>query len=170
MDAVFELRIREEGRHLGKQQNEYIAVPPKIVENDDESDPEDVYIRPKDLPYQLKHCYSIIDKQETVFEDDDEDNLIFAKQPFDTVLNIGYEDLLTHLPTKFLARRSDIIVSSTLSITLTPQDDMYEKKKMANITVDEIDNWIDKRNKYRETSIWNARMPEHRAVAEGITT
>ena len=73
-----------------------------------------------------------------MFDDDDEDALIFINQPYETVTNIGYEHLLDHLPTKFLARRSDIIVSSTLSITLTPQDDIYEKKKMALLPDEEL--------------------------------
>ena len=61
-------------------------------------------------------------------DEDDEDALILTPQPYETVMNIGYSNMLTHLNTKFLARRSDIIVSSTLSITLTPQDDGYMSK------------------------------------------
>jgi len=40
-------------------------------------------------------------------------------------MQTGFKDHLNHLSTKFIARRSDIIVSSTLSITLTPQDDGF---------------------------------------------
>ena len=56
-------------------------------------------------------------------DSDDEDALILAQQPFETVMQTGFKDYLNHLHTKFIARRSDIIVSSTLSITLTPMDD-----------------------------------------------
>lgn len=97
----------------------------------------------------MKVCYQIIDKHEIEFDDDDEDALILALQPFDTVAMIGYEDLLEHIPTKFLARRSDIIVSSTLSITLSPVDAIYEKKKMALIKDEEVEDWITKRNEFR---------------------
>ena len=79
----------------------------------------------------MKCTYQPVEKTEFELDDDDEDYLLFALQPFDTVMNIGYSDMLTHLNTKFLARRSDIIVSSTLSITLTPIEDKYTKKKQS---------------------------------------
>ena len=63
---------------MGRQVNPYIAVPPENGDDDELSEPENVYIRPKMQPYQLKNCYTILDKQEVIFDDDDEDALIFA--------------------------------------------------------------------------------------------
>ena len=77
-------------------------------------------VKPVWEPPQLKNHYKPVPKVEFEIDEDDEDALILGIQPFETVMNIGYNDLLTHLNTKFVARRSDIIVSSTLSITLTP--------------------------------------------------
>jgi hypothetical protein len=74
------------------------------------------------LPHQLKNKMRVQPIEEVVFDDDDEDALVLQHQPFETVSSIGFDPLLNHLNTKFLARRSDIIVSSTLSITLTPED------------------------------------------------
>ena len=54
--------------------------------------------------------------------DDDEDALVLQQQPYETLSSVCFSDHLNHLNTKFLTRRSDIIISSTLSITLTPQD------------------------------------------------
>ena len=85
-------------------------------------------------PYQLKNWYLPVEKTEFVLDDDDEDFLLFMPQPFDTLMSIGYSDLLTQLPTKFLARRSDIIVSSTLSITLTPIEEKFVPLKKALMT------------------------------------
>lgn len=70
----------------------------------------------------MKTIYQIKQEEEVEFDEDDDDALILALQPFDTVMSVGYGDYLTHKPIKFVARRSDIIVSSTLSITLTPAD------------------------------------------------
>ena len=155
---------------LGRQVNQYIAIPPAKEGGDDDSEPENVYIRPKMQPYQLKNVYTIIDKQEIVFDDDDEDALILALQPFDTVQNIGFEDMLTHLPTKYVARRSDIIVSSTLSITLTPQADLFESKRLALMSDDEILPWITKRNEFRQLVIDNARLPKKSFQDGALTT
>ena len=70
-------------------------------------------------------------------------------QPFDTVMSVGHSDLLTQLPTKFLARRSDIIVSSTLSFTLTPIESSYRPLDKALMTDDEVTEWVDKRQEFR---------------------
>ena len=75
-------------------------------------------------------------------------------------MNIGHSDLLTHLNTKFLARRSDIIVSSTLSITLTPTEDIYCKKKMAKMTEEEVVEWVDKRQEFRANFLELAKLPD----------
>ncbi len=81
---------------------------------------QDNYMQPMFDAYQLKTCYEIKQVEQVEFDSDDEDNLILVIQPYDTVMNVGYHHLLRHLPTKFVTRRSDIIVSSTMSITLTP--------------------------------------------------
>ena len=64
-------------------------------------------------------------------------------QPYDTVMNIGYSDILRHVPTKFFCRRSDIIVSSTLSITLTPKDDATsDKMNFGTINEAQVNDWV----------------------------
>ena len=78
------------------------------------------------MPYQLKTTYQIRQMDEIDWENEEEDAMILAQQPFETTMQTGFKDYLNHLQTKFVARRSDIIVSSTLSITLTPQDDGFE--------------------------------------------
>ena len=87
-------------------------------------------IVPRYEPYQLKTCYKVIAEEQIEFDSDDEDALILASQPFETVMSIGYNSLLTQLPTKFVARRSDIIVSSQLSFTLTPSEGNYKAKDL----------------------------------------
>lgn len=94
------------------------------------------------------------------FESDDEDALILALQPYDTVMSVGYNKHLTHLPTKFVARRSDIIVSSTLSITLTPLDDGYKAKNLVKLDPEEIRDWVDMRQEFRAKDIYTAKIPE----------
>jgi hypothetical protein len=59
------------------------------------------------------------------------------------VMSVGYGQLLTHLPTKFRSRRSDIIVSSTLSITLIPSDPEYRVKDLTLLKSEEVDKWCD---------------------------
>ena len=81
----------------------------------------------------MKTLYKVQQIDEIELDSDDEDALILAQQPFETVMQTGFKDYLNHLNTKFIARRSDIIVSSTLSITLTPLDDQFMPIQFANV-------------------------------------
>ena len=70
-------------------------------------------------------------------------------QPFETVTRIGYKHNLHHLPTEFFCRRSDILVSSTLSFTLCPvEQSTYVKKNFADLTDEEIYEWTNLRHKF----------------------
>ena len=60
-------------------------------------------------------------------------------------MNIGYRHHLTHLPTRFIFRRSDILVSSTLSVTLTPLESGFERKNLVEMSEKELDDWINLR-------------------------
>lgn len=48
------------------------------------------YIRPYYEPYQLKTRYNVKHEEQVDFDSDDEDALILALQPFDTVMSVGY--------------------------------------------------------------------------------
>lgn len=98
--------------------------------------------------YQQKTVYKMIEEEEVSFDEDDDDALILALQPFDTITSVGYGHLLTHKPVKFAARRSDIIVSSTLSITLTPADAVYRVLDKALLTPEQCSIWCHNRHLY----------------------
>ena len=158
---VFEIRERENERTGVKQVNQFIAIPEEELSEAASSDIEIVDIKPVSQPYQLKNLYQPVEKTEFELDDDDEDYLLFMPQPFDTVMNIGHSELLTHLPTKFLARRSDIIVSSTLSITLTPIAANYRPMDKALMTDEEVNKWIDKRQEFRAMKLVQiAKLPQ----------
>lgn len=97
----------------------------------------------------MKTVYKIHEREEVEFSDDDDDALVLALQPYDTVMSVGYGHLLTHKPIKFVARRSDIIVSSTLSITLTPADSDYRPLDKGLLTPEQLSIWCHKRHEFR---------------------
>lgn len=90
------------------------------------------------------------------FDSDDDDAFILGLQPYDTVMSVGYGSLLTHRPIKFIARRSDIIVSSTLQLTLTPSDSGYRPLDQALLSREEIYDWCLKRCEFRAIGIETA--------------
>ena len=72
-------------------------------------------------------------------------------------MGISQADMLNHLSTKFLARRSDIIVSSTLSIALTPVEN-YKPTQFALLTPEYILHWIHFRNKFRAERVHQQKL------------
>ena len=59
-DAVFEIRNAKNQRTYGRQVNQFIAIQ-HVKEEDEDSGPETIYIRPQKQPYQLKNCYKIVE-------------------------------------------------------------------------------------------------------------
>lgn len=100
------------------------------------------------------------DAEDIELDSDDEDAVVLQPQPYETTSSIGYQDFLNHLSTRFIARRSDIIVSSTLSITLTPIDDTVEPVHFSLIDADEIWDYVMLRQEYRATQINSNKLPK----------
>lgn len=104
----------------------------KIEDSDDE------YIKPVSESYQLKTVYSIKPDEDYNPYDDDEEANQLELQPYDTSLSIGFQHLLSHKPIKFRTRCSDIIVTSTLQLTIAPADSNYVVKDLALLSKEEI--------------------------------
>ena len=153
-NEIFERRIQlNKKEHLNKI-NPFIAAPEEEGEKSIyEGKKEESYIQCMYDPYQLKTTYLVKKVEEIEFDSDDEDAIILAQQPYETVMQTGFKDYLNHLNTKFLARRSDIIVSSTLSVTLTPEDDGFRPTHFAEIEDFEIWEYVMKRQEYRALKI-----------------
>ena len=76
-------------------------------------------------PYQLKICYDI--KSDSSELDDEEENMFIVEnkqfaeeQPYMTPTRSGYKLFLKQLSSKDLCRRSDITITSTLSMGIFP--------------------------------------------------
>ena len=80
-------------------------------------------------------------------------------------MQAGWKDYLNHLPTKFVARRSDIIISSTLSITLTPIESTVKPIQFALLTKQEVDEFILLKNNYRALKITSHFLESHQIKA-----
>jgi hypothetical protein len=73
-----------------------------------------------------------------------------------TAASIAYFELLKQLPTEELAKRSDIMITSTLSMSMFPKDKrIINNKKRANMTHSQIREYIDEKNAF------NAIVKEH---------
>ena len=161
-NEVFERRNKELRKKYMSQINPFIEIIEDKKEDMDalSDDSEEKIIRIQCDPYQLKTKYEVKDVEEFVISDDDEDGLLLASQPYETVKAINFEDYLNDLPTKFVARRSDIIVSSTLSITLTPIDDGFVPKNFAKIDTEATEEYVRLRNEYRAFGVSTCRLPQ----------
>ena len=146
-NEIFELRNKANHEKDLFKKNKFIK-PPKTEAVDEYADGDEGQIIENLFePYKLKNQYKIEHKEEIDFDNDEENALLLGSQPYETVTSIAFGDYLNHLPTKFVARRSDIIVSSTLSITLTPTDEKYvEPLHLAKAEEDEIREYVDKRS------------------------
>lgn len=159
---IFEIRNALNMKNNPNENNKFIAAPEEEHSGAYEGYQEEVYIRSAFEPYQLKTIYKVKKVDEIEWDDEDEDLLILAQQPFETVMQIGFKDHLNHLNTKFIARRSDIIVSSTLSITMSPLEDGFTPVEFANVTRRQIDEYVERRQEFRALSVQSNSLASHK--------
>ena len=74
--------------------------------------------------------------KEPELDSDDDEVVTLAEQPYESVQDTCFRDYLNHLSTKYIARKSDIKVTSTLSFTLTPESDGFEPAKFTIMSPD----------------------------------
>ena len=158
---VFERRNLLNLKESLSKQNPFIAAPEsEEVFDRYEGEEEETYIAPVHDPYQMKTIYKVKDVQEVELDSDDEDALILQQQPFETIQQTGFSSYLNHLDTKLIARRSDIIVSSTISITLTPQDDSANHFSRACLGQGPTDHKDGKKQGFVPFSLANAQYED----------
>lgn len=149
-NEIFERRILLNQKEYLNKINPFIAAPKDDIEAGIyEGAEEESYITTIFDAYQLKTNAQHKAVEEVEFDSDDEDAIVLAQQPYETIMQTGFADYLNHLSTKFIARRSDIIVSSTLSVTLTPQGEEFEPAHFARIDSDDIWDYVMLRQEYR---------------------
>ena len=82
--------------------------------------------------------------------------LYLKEQPYATPTSVNYGPLLKQIAIQELARRSDVLITSTLSMTMYPKDKrMINLKKRALLSKNEIQDYIDER------SAFQAMVKEH---------
>ena len=128
---IFEIRNRDALKNAGSKKNPFIAAPEEDGYQRYEGRKEETYIRPVYQAYQLKTIYDHQPVKEPELDSDDDEVITLAEQPYESVQDTGFKDYLNHLSTKFVARKSDIKVTSTMSFTLTPESDGFQPASFA---------------------------------------
>mmetsp|Transcript_20713 Transcript_20713/g.31747 ORF Transcript_20713/g.31747 Transcript_20713/m.31747 type:complete len:214 (-) Transcript_20713:4170-4811(-) len=121
---------------------------------------ESTFIRSTFKPYQQKTVYEVMEDSSAFEGDDDSENedlLQDEDQPYETAASIAFGNSLKQIPVKELARRSDIIITSTLSVSMFPKDKRLIQFKMpAKMTYSELVEYVDERNAF------SALVKEHK--------
>jgi hypothetical protein len=96
----------------------YLMLPKEMQNLPDPDFVEDGMQRSQWEPYQQKVWYDIQPDSSEMEDSDDminEDILFAQEQPYVTPTSICFKELLKQVPTEELAKRSDIMITSTLS-------------------------------------------------------
>lgn len=114
---------------------------------------DDPPLRSQFEPYQQKIFYQVQeDSSELSVETEttDEDILFANKQPFMTTTKVGYDALLKQVRIPEFTKRSDIMITSTLSMSIFPKDKrMIQNVHLANMNEDELIEYIDQKNAFK---------------------
>lgn len=159
---IFGQRIKEAEKRNFLEQNSYIKLPQDMVEAVDPDFQDNGFVRSSFHPYQQKTVYQVYpdtseeerdEGEEEISEN--EDDLQAQKQPYETPTSIAYDKMLNHTQILQLARRSDIMITSTLSFNLITKDKrkMNQAFQKAHMTSKEqqlqLADYIDEKNTFQ---------------------
>tara|TARA_B110001469_G_scaffold90400_1_gene85826 strand:+ start:1182 stop:1640 length:459 start_codon:yes stop_codon:yes gene_type:complete len=86
----------------------------------------------------------------------DEDVLFAAEQPYYTATNVGYNKMLKQCKIPEMMKRSDIMITSTLSMSIFPKDKRaIQNQYFAQMEEESLIDYLDERNAF------NALVKEH---------
>jgi len=72
------------------------------------------------------------------------------EQPYETITSIGYSEYLKGVPTESVARRSDIMVTSTISMNIFPIDRrQISQVQRVQMGKDDLIQYIDEHNAFK---------------------
>jgi hypothetical protein len=106
--------------------NKFIQMPKTMQKTVDPDYADNGFVRSQFDPYQQKVQYEV--KSDSSIDEDESDEIAnedkqFAEeQPYVTATSIGHKEMLKQLPLEELAKRSDIMITSTLSMSIFPKD------------------------------------------------
>lgn len=140
--------------------NIYMRLPDHLTESVDPDFADTGFVRSVWLPYQQKIEYeavcdsSELDKDESASTNEDEKCM--QEQPYETPTSIHFGKNLKHIATNEMARRSDIVITSTISLNLICKDKRLIKEKYLGLmSRKEMVQYIDEKNAFK------AMLKEH---------
>lgn len=120
---------------------------------DDDLDRVHKYTRPVFNPYQQKVFYEVYEDSSEVEEDSpispDDDDRCAEEQPYLTPAHIRYKKDVDQMHIPDFAKRSDIVITSTLSLNLIPRDArIISEIHQADMKEEDIIEFIDEKNAF----------------------
>ena len=125
LNDIFEKRTE---RRILKQQlekNRFLQLPKMYQEEVDPDFDDRGFVKQANHPYQSKICYQAYadsSEMEDPSHSPNSDDLAGEPQPFETPTYLGFKENLRQVKTNEIAKRSDIVITSTLCMNLFPKD------------------------------------------------
>lgn len=160
LNDVFFHKFQKQNENQPLIENKFLMMAPED-DIEEEKLKNQIVLIPEFEAYQLKVIYEHEKEIQESASSENEDILQAQEQPYITTASISFNELLKQVPTKELAKRSDIMITSTLSISLFPKDKrIIMTKKRALLSTDpsnafSIQSLIDEKNAF------NALVKEH---------
>ena len=145
---VMEQKFKNDEEKKNAKQSEFVQLPTELKAELDPDFADNTFIKSAHQPFQQK-VELVVTSDDEPENEEERENLRFIDQPYNTVHQIGWSKLLNHLPTKQITRRSDIMVTSTLSFSLFPKRILVPGTNFALMTQEDIDQYLKKRSEIR---------------------
>jgi hypothetical protein len=151
---IFQQRLLQQDIMNRIELNKFLKLPLRYQETVDPDFADNGFVKTAWLPYQQKVEYDAVADSSEVGdgseESPNEDDLCAQEQPYETPTSIAYQPWLKQIPIVELARRSDIVITSTLSQNLIAKDKrLINEKCFALMKKSELREYIDELNAFK---------------------
>lgn len=171
---IFERRTEQKILQFHKDKNCFLQLPSEYRDDVDPDFDKEGFVKQANLPYQKKIEYEYYpdssDLELSVSEN--EDDLAAKEQPFQTATMVGFRPSLIQLHNEEFCKRSDIVITSTLSMNLFPKDKrVINTKYRAYFDNEQLTEYIDQKaaflSLYKETQFAQHKIRNKDMVFRG---
>lgn len=136
------------------ENNKFLKLSKQFLEEYSDEDRMVTFTRPRFQPYQQKVEYEVLSESSEFDEESpispDDDDRCAEEQPYITPSYIRYRKDVEHIHINEIAKRSDIVISSTLSFNMIPKDTrIISEIHQVNMKKEDMADYIDARNAFK---------------------
>lgn len=130
------------------RENKFLKLPDEKLPPVDPDFKEDIRTKSEFKPWQLKILYQMRVSSSSSRDESSDSNDDTHQQPYKTPTLIQFNEQLKHIRIDQLTKKSAMMVTSTMSMSLYPKDERLISRRRRQMDIEGIAHYVDQRNAF----------------------